>query len=65
MEDAGLHPLGFVATDYATLIWGLDPVTDPAPLFEAAALRDGLEHWLARQRRDETHLSQPRPPSPA
>ncbi|MFN7270061.1 MAG: DEAD/DEAH box helicase, partial [Cereibacter sp.] len=29
MEDEGLHPLGFVATDYATLIWGLDPVTDP------------------------------------
>ncbi len=46
MEDAGLHPLGFVATDYATLIWSLEPVTDPAPLFEAAALRDGLDHWF-------------------
>jgi ATP-dependent Lhr-like helicase len=23
MEAAGLGPLGFVATDYATLIWGL------------------------------------------
>ncbi|ALG89722.1 MULTISPECIES: ligase-associated DNA damage response DEXH box helicase [Actibacterium] len=47
MEQAGLHPLGFVATDYATLIWALDPVTDPAPLFDAAAMRDGFETWLA------------------
>ena len=47
MEQAGLHPLGFVATGYATLIWGLDPVTDPAPLFDAAAMRDGFETWLA------------------
>ncbi len=47
MEDLGLHPLGFVATDYATLIWGLDAVEDPAPLFEIDALRDGLDTWLA------------------
>jgi ATP-dependent Lhr-like helicase len=47
MEEEGLHPLGFVATDYATLIWGLDPVTDPAPLFDLARLRAGLEDWLA------------------
>ncbi len=47
MEDQGLDPLGFVATDYATLIWGLEPVTDPAPLFDLAALRHGLETWLA------------------
>ncbi|MCA1336669.1 ligase-associated DNA damage response DEXH box helicase [Pseudooceanicola marinus] len=47
MEEMGLAPLGFVATDYATLIWGLDAVTDPAPLFDAEALRDGLEGWLA------------------
>ena len=46
MEAAGLHPMGFVATDYATLIWGLDPVSDPAPLFVPAALHDGLENWL-------------------
>jgi len=46
MEDAGLHPLGFVATDYATLIWGLDPVLDPAPLLARGALRDGLDRWL-------------------
>ncbi|WP_170761710.1 ligase-associated DNA damage response DEXH box helicase [Ruegeria lacuscaerulensis] len=47
MEETGLAPLGFVATDYATLIWGLDAVTDPRPLFRLDALRDGLETWLA------------------
>ena len=47
MEETGLAPLGFVATDYATLIWGLDAVTDPRPLFQMDALRDGLENWLA------------------
>ena len=46
MEEEAMHPLGFVATDYATLVWGLDPVTDPAPLFDPARLRDGLEGWL-------------------
>ncbi|MFZ1340050.1 MAG: ligase-associated DNA damage response DEXH box helicase [Paracoccaceae bacterium] len=46
MEDQGLAPLGFVATDYATLIWGLEPVTDPAPLFAPETLRHGLETWL-------------------
>ncbi|SFE57557.1 ATP-dependent helicase Lhr and Lhr-like helicase [Sulfitobacter brevis] len=47
MEELGLHPLGFVSTDYATLIWGLDPITDPAPLFDLGALQDGLDTWLA------------------
>ncbi|WP_370227395.1 ligase-associated DNA damage response DEXH box helicase [Cognatishimia sp.] len=48
MEDLGLAPMGFVATDYATLIWGLDAVTDPAPLLDPTSLRDGLEGWLAQ-----------------
>ena len=47
METLGLDPLGFVATDYATLIWGLEPLTDAAPLFVRATLRDGLDRWLA------------------
>ncbi len=47
MEETGLDPLGFLATDYATLIWGLQPIRDPAPLFEIAALRADLETWLA------------------
>ncbi|MEO9818891.1 MAG: ligase-associated DNA damage response DEXH box helicase [Paracoccaceae bacterium] len=47
LEELGLNPLAFVATDYATLIWGLDSITDPAPLFDINALRDGLDTWLA------------------
>lgn len=47
MEDFGLGPLGFVATDYATMIWSVDPVPDPAPLFDDTGLRDGFEHWLS------------------
>ncbi|GLS85616.1 DNA ligase-associated DEXH box helicase [Cypionkella aquatica] len=46
MEDQGLHPLGFVATDYATMIWGLDAVPDPAALLDRATLRADLEGWL-------------------
>ncbi len=48
MEEAGLAPMGFVATDYATLIWGLDAVTDPTPLFDRATLTEGLDGWLAQ-----------------
>ena len=47
LEETGHAPMGFVATDYATLIWGLDAVIDPAPLFDIDALRDGLDRWLA------------------
>ncbi len=47
MEEQGLHPLGFVATDYATLIWGLEPLRDAAPLFTLTDLRQGLDTWLA------------------
>jgi ATP-dependent Lhr-like helicase len=47
MEEESLHPMGFVATDYATLIWGLDPVKDPAPLFKADSMRAGFETWLS------------------
>jgi ATP-dependent Lhr-like helicase len=47
MEEEGLAPMGFVSTDYAVLIWGLDAVIDPAPLFDLAALEAGLDGWLA------------------
>ena len=47
LEEAGLAPLGFVCTDYATLIWGLEPVTDLGRLLDPEGLRDGLEGWLA------------------
>jgi len=46
MEETGLAPLGFVATDYATLIWGLEPLKDAEALLDAEVLRDGLERWL-------------------
>ncbi|MGB5558318.1 MAG: ligase-associated DNA damage response DEXH box helicase [Paracoccaceae bacterium] len=47
MEALGLHPMGFVATDYATLIWGLDPVADPATLLQPDTLRDAFQTWLS------------------
>jgi ATP-dependent Lhr-like helicase len=47
MEEQGLAPLGFVANDYATLIWGLDPVMEQGSLFDLQKMRDGLEGWLA------------------
>ncbi len=46
MEQAGLDPLGFVSTDYATLIWGLEPISDPFALLSLDALKEGLENWL-------------------
>ena len=46
MEAAGLGPLGFLATDYALLVWSLDPVRDPATLLDAERLRAGLGDWL-------------------
>ena len=46
MEEEGLAPMGFVATDYATLIWGLDAVSDPRPLFDLERLEAGLDTWL-------------------
>ncbi len=47
MEELNLNPLGFVSTDYATLVWGLNPVEDPAVLFDPNALHDGFTDWLA------------------
>ncbi|MFT4716056.1 MAG: ATP-dependent Lhr-like helicase [Paracoccaceae bacterium] len=47
MENAGLHPLGFVSTDYALLIWGLEKITDPGALLLRDGMREGLDKWLA------------------
>jgi ATP-dependent Lhr-like helicase len=47
MEELGLNPMGFVSTDYATLIWGLDPLDDPSPLFRRDKLMETMEGWLA------------------
>ena len=47
MERLGLRPLGFVASDYVLAIWSLEPVTDPAALFDVDMLGDELEDWMA------------------
>ncbi len=47
MDEMGLAPMGFVSTDYATLIWGLEPLQDATGLLDRAALRQGLDKWLA------------------
>ena len=47
MEMQGLGPLGFLATDYALLVWSLDPVRDPAGLLDPERLRAALGDWLA------------------
>lgn len=46
MEEAGLDPMGFVATDYAVLIWGLKKVTDIAPLLTNDGIHEALDGWL-------------------
>ncbi|MEM9319402.1 MAG: ligase-associated DNA damage response DEXH box helicase [Pseudomonadota bacterium] len=47
MEKTGLEPLGFVTNDYATLVWGLQPLHEAAPLFERENLVTAMESWLA------------------
>lgn len=47
LETKGLAPLGFVATDYATLIWGLEEVLDPKSLFSLSEFESGMDGWLA------------------
>ncbi|WP_371170000.1 ligase-associated DNA damage response DEXH box helicase [Aliiroseovarius sp. 2305UL8-7] len=46
MEEMGLGPLGFVATDYATLIWSVSHLDNPAQALDASGLREGLDGWL-------------------
>ncbi|MGI9488558.1 MAG: ligase-associated DNA damage response DEXH box helicase [Geminicoccaceae bacterium] len=47
MERLGLKPIGFNASDYILCIWGLEPVDDPAALFEVDILGEELEDWMA------------------
>ncbi|MEO1239376.1 MAG: helicase-related protein, partial [Pseudomonadota bacterium] len=47
MDRMDLGPIGFVCSDYAVLIWSLERLTDPAPLFEEGNLREDFETWLA------------------
>lgn len=47
MEEQGLGPLGFLSTDYALLIWSVDPVEDTTNLLNAERLREGMGEWMA------------------
>ncbi|HZV19201.1 MAG TPA: ligase-associated DNA damage response DEXH box helicase [Sphingobium sp.] len=46
MEERGLKPVGFVSNDYALAVYGLEPVTDPAPLFSADILDHEFIAWV-------------------
>ena len=47
MDRMDLGPIGFVCSDYAVLIWSLERLSDPTPLFDEANLREDFETWLA------------------
>lgn len=55
LDRAGLHPLGFMANDYALAIYGISDMSlaiaqgrlDLDALFDADMLGDDLEEWLA------------------
>jgi ATP-dependent Lhr-like helicase len=46
MEKLGLKPLGFVANDYAIAVYGLEPITDPAPLLSPDILEGEFVEWV-------------------
>ncbi len=46
MEARGLKPMGFVSSDYAFAIWGLEPIADPKPLFSKDILADEFTAWV-------------------
>mgnify|MGYP002623695926 CR=1 FL=1 len=48
LERAGKHPLGFLASEYAVAVWGLEPMggLELAALFDEDMLGDDLESWL-------------------
>ena len=47
LEELDLAPLGFVANDYATLIWGLEKVENPIQLFKFSEIELGLDKWFS------------------
>ncbi len=46
MEERGLSPMGFVASDYALAVWSLRPVDDPAALLSPDILTDEFVAWV-------------------
>jgi ATP-dependent Lhr-like helicase len=47
LEELNLGPLGFVANDYATVLWGLEKVENPVELFNSNSIQVGLDEWLS------------------
>ena len=47
MEELGLNPVGFVANDYTTLVWGLTKVVEPKKLLQGENILRGLDLWLS------------------
>ena len=48
MEQSGLLPLGFVASDYALALWGLARVEDPEALVHKALDETSIGAWIDR-----------------
>ncbi|MEW9854796.1 ligase-associated DNA damage response DEXH box helicase [Novosphingobium sp. M1R2S20] len=46
MEDRGLGPLGFVATDYTLAVWGLKAVDNPVELLSPDILTQEFVDWV-------------------
>lgn len=46
MEERGLAPMGFVASDYALAVWSLRAVDDPAALLSPDILTDEFVAWV-------------------
>jgi ATP-dependent Lhr-like helicase len=46
MEKMGLKPLGYVANDYALSVYGLEPITEPAPLLSPDILEGEFVEWV-------------------
>ncbi|ANP48103.1 DNA ligase-associated DEXH box helicase [Candidatus Viadribacter manganicus] len=48
LERLGKNPIGFLASEYAMAVWGLEPMGDVdfAQLFDEDMLGDDLESWL-------------------
>jgi len=46
MDDRGLSPLGFTATDYVLVTWSLKPANDPAALLSPDILTHEFVDWV-------------------
>ena len=46
MEDRGLGPLGFVASDYGLAVWGTGAITDPADMLSSRILACEFARWV-------------------